>query len=134
MAAERLFVLGDAAGYIEPFTGEGIAWALEGAAALAPLAARASRRWEPDLASHWQALYRRIIGRRQLVCRGAAQVLRRPRLTGAIVAILARTPWLAVPVVQFLSRSALPFHRHEYSPSPPRSADTGEGTAQKRRG
>ncbi len=27
-AAERLFLIGDAAGYIEPFTGEGMAWAL----------------------------------------------------------------------------------------------------------
>ena len=32
----RLFILGDAAGYIEPFTGEGIAWALASAAAIVP--------------------------------------------------------------------------------------------------
>ena len=31
LAAERVFVLGDAAGYVEPFTGEGMAWALASA-------------------------------------------------------------------------------------------------------
>ena len=40
-AADRLFVVGDAAGYVEPFTGEGMAWAVMSAAALAPIAARA---------------------------------------------------------------------------------------------
>ena len=36
--AERLFLVGDAASYYEPFTGEGMAWALVSAAELAPLA------------------------------------------------------------------------------------------------
>ena len=37
LGGERLFVLGDAAGYVEPFTGEGMAWASQGP--------RSSRRW-----------------------------------------------------------------------------------------
>src|SRR5439155_17458214 len=45
VAAERLFVLGDAASFVEPFTGEGIAWALGSAIAVAPLAARAVQNW-----------------------------------------------------------------------------------------
>ena len=42
VAAERLFVVGDAAGYVEPFTGEGMAWALASGTAVAPLAAAPS--------------------------------------------------------------------------------------------
>ena len=38
LAHDRLFFLGDAAGYVEPFTGEGIAWALASARAVEPLA------------------------------------------------------------------------------------------------
>lgn len=103
LAAERLFVLGDAAGYIEPFTGEGIAWALEGAVALAPLAARAVQHWEPSLAERWRMQYRQVIGRHQIFCRVAAQVLRRPTLTGSIIALLGWAPWLAAPFVRFLN-------------------------------
>jgi flavin-dependent dehydrogenase len=102
LAAERLFVLGDAAGYVEPFTGEGIAWALAGAAALAPLAARAARQWQPALAAAWTGRYRQTIVRRQHACRLTAQVLRRPGLVGAAVALLARAPWFAAPFVYYL--------------------------------
>ncbi len=41
-AADRLFLVGDAAGYVEPFTGEGIGWAI--AAARALVADRCRRR------------------------------------------------------------------------------------------
>ena len=41
VADERLFLVGDAAGYVEPFTGEGMAWAIMSAAGLAPIASRA---------------------------------------------------------------------------------------------
>ena len=51
---DRLFLLGDAAGYVEPFTGEGIAWALASGRAIAPLALRAIERWEPRLAGEWE--------------------------------------------------------------------------------
>ena len=43
LAAERVFLLGDAAGYVEPFTGEGMAWAVTSGIAVAPLALRATR-------------------------------------------------------------------------------------------
>jgi 2-polyprenyl-6-methoxyphenol hydroxylase-like FAD-dependent oxidoreductase len=35
LAGHRCFVVGDAAGYVEPFTGEGMAWAVMSAAAVA---------------------------------------------------------------------------------------------------
>ena len=37
VVSERSFFIGDAAGYVEPFTGEGIAWALASGRAVAPI-------------------------------------------------------------------------------------------------
>ncbi len=103
LAGERLFVLGDAAGYVEPFTGEGIAWALAAGLAVAPLAAEAAHGWRPALASAWAATYRRVVARRQYLCRAAAGALRRPRLARAVVRLLAHAPALAGPFVRHLS-------------------------------
>jgi flavin-dependent dehydrogenase len=98
-AAERALALGDAAGYVEPFTGEGIAWALASAVAVAPLADRLARRWEPDAGRTWAALYRRVVAGRQGTCRAVARVLRHPALTRAAIVLLGRLPGLAAPVV-----------------------------------
>jgi 2-polyprenyl-6-methoxyphenol hydroxylase-like FAD-dependent oxidoreductase len=99
LAAERAFLLGDAAGYVEPFTGEGIAWALAAARAVAPLARRAVRRWTPALAQEWTRRYRRTVTRRQQVCRIVARVLRHPRLFRGLVTALSWAPGLAAPLV-----------------------------------
>ena len=106
LSAERLFVLGDAAGYIEPFTGEGIAWALAAGRAVAPVAARAAQRWHPDLGRQWCLEYRRRITSRQIACRTVAAVLRWPSLTRAVIRLLAHAPALALPVTHYLSHGA----------------------------
>lgn len=100
LAAERLFVLGDAAGYVEPFTGEGIGWALASAVAVVPLVVRGVRRWEPALAGQWDRVYRQTVAGRQLSCRALAALLRRPRLTRGLIFLLAYLPRLAEPVVR----------------------------------
>jgi flavin-dependent dehydrogenase len=92
VAEERLFLLGDAAGYVEPFTGEGIAWALATGQAVAPLAAQAMDRWEPQIGRAWSSLHRRLIGRRQLICRAIALMLKRPYLASIGFEILSRSP------------------------------------------
>ena len=103
VAAERLFVVGDAAGYVEPFTGEGMAWALASGTAVAPLAVRAVERWRPELIQQWAAIHRRVVSRRQTVCRAAAAVLRRPWLTRLMVRLLGQAPMLAAPVIGCLN-------------------------------
>ena len=103
LSASRLFVLGDATGYVEPFTGEGMAWALASAASLAPLAARAVQHWSPDLASAWARRHRHTVTRRQYVCTTMSAVLRRPLLTRLLVDVLARVPALAGPFVRSLN-------------------------------
>jgi menaquinone-9 beta-reductase len=102
--AERLMVLGDAAGYIEPFTGEGIAWALAGGAIVAPLAASGAERWSDKIGLAWQDMHQRTIRRRQNACRWVSRLLRRPRLCAAAVLALRRAPQLAAPLVQSINR------------------------------
>jgi 2-polyprenyl-6-methoxyphenol hydroxylase-like FAD-dependent oxidoreductase len=100
LACARVLVLGDAAGYVEPFTGEGIAWALAAAVAVAPLAAG---RWDESVGREWSALYRRTVAGRQWTCRVVARVLRHPRLARAAIHLLGRLPGLAAPVVNRLN-------------------------------
>jgi flavin-dependent dehydrogenase len=104
LAGERWFAVGDAAGYVEPFTGEGMAWAVASAAALAPIALRASNQWEPRFVREWEATHRRTIGARQRTCRTVSQVLRSPVLTAIAVRALGAIPALARPVVSRLNR------------------------------
>jgi flavin-dependent dehydrogenase len=101
VTGHRLFVVGDAAGYVEPFTGEGMAWALSSAVALAPLAVG---EWRPEAARHWTATHRRVVVARQGPCRWLAAALRRPWLMGGIVAMLSLWPALAWPVTHALNR------------------------------
>jgi flavin-dependent dehydrogenase len=100
---DRVFRIGDAAGYIEPFTGEGMAWALAAAVAVVPLAERAAVAWQPSLEREWEQTYRRVVGRRQWTCHAAAAVLRRPWLTRACVGVLSCWPRLAGPVIYHLN-------------------------------
>ncbi len=88
---ERLFLVGDAAGYVEPFTGEGMAWAIMSAAGLAPIASRASGpRWSVEHALEWERSYRRILGSRRRICWSIAKLLRYQTLS-SYSACLAKT-------------------------------------------
>ena len=103
VAGPRWFAIGDAAGYIEPFTGEGMAWAMAGAVAVVPLVERAVH-GERNLESEWIAVYRRCVGERQWTCRALAWSLKRPALCGLAVRGLRKIPALARPVVRSLNR------------------------------
>lgn len=85
VADERLLVLGDAGGYVEPFTGEGIAWAMETSIEVGQWLGPAVQSWQPSLALDWQRRHRALIGRRQLLCKAWAAILCRPRLSLAAI-------------------------------------------------
>jgi 2-polyprenyl-6-methoxyphenol hydroxylase-like FAD-dependent oxidoreductase len=104
LAGARWFAVGDAAGYVEPFTGEGMAWAVMSAAALAPIAARAVRNWDASLVREWERTHRRAIGTRQHACRVISRVLRSPTFTTFAVRALKVLPILSRPVVASLNR------------------------------
>ena len=98
-----LFVVGDAAGYVEPFTGEGMAWAFAGAEAVVPFVRRIVESPGAAVERAWTDWHARTIGREQRWCRVIASGLRRPALVAALVALLARHPGLAAPVLAHFS-------------------------------
>jgi len=99
-AGERLFIIGDAAGYVEPFTGEGLAWAMSSAVMVTPHALAAIEDWQPEIAANWVAAYRKGLRGRQQSCFRLARLLRHPWLVRNTVSALSRFPSLAEPLVR----------------------------------
>ena len=104
----RIFVLGDAAGYVEPFTGEGIAWALAGGMAVANLVVWGLEGWTRHVERAWLATYGKLVRDRQFWCRAFAAILRRPWLARTAVELASAWPVLCHPIVERLNRPAQP--------------------------
>ena len=105
LASRRVFLVGDAAGYVEPFTGEGIAWALSSAASVVPLVQLACDRWDSMLERVWHDEWQRNVGRHQGWCRDLARLLRHPTAVSTLTRVVAACPWLAQPVLSRLNRT-----------------------------
>ncbi len=95
----RVLLVGDTAGYVEPFTGEGMAWALATAGAALPFIQRGLGAWDGLLEREWIATRASLIGRQQRACRMIARTLRAPWAVRLAIGSLAHWPSLAHPVV-----------------------------------
>ena len=105
LAAERLFIIGDAACYSEPFTGEGIAWATGSALLVVPLAASAIENWNDSLIADWHSQHKKMIGKKQAVSRRLGALLRNDQFSRlAIAGVLKHLPGLAKPIVDRVCR------------------------------
>jgi flavin-dependent dehydrogenase len=111
-----VFYLGDAAGYVEPFTGEGMGWGLRGARELRPLVCQAVAGWSADLADRWDRRYAARVGIHQRLCRTVAWLGRRPSLARGAVTALSWAPWLAVPVSKRVAGSGPAVDRNPFPP------------------
>ncbi|AMV38455.1 NAD(P)/FAD-dependent oxidoreductase [Planctomyces sp. SH-PL62] len=100
-----VFRVGDSAGYVEPFTGEGMAWAVAGGEALAAILADAVAGLETRPDRRWDLAYRRRIARRQLTCRAVSRVLRSPWMTRGLVRALGLGPSLARPFLAIMHKA-----------------------------
>ncbi len=105
LGAARVLAVGDSAGYVEPFTGEGMCWALDSARAVVPFAVRAAEGWHGTLLLAWQESRRRRLAAAQRLCRAVSWTLRRPALTRSSLRLLGAFPAVASP---FLRRAARP--------------------------
>jgi len=103
VAGERIFVVGDSAGYVEPFTGEGIAWAVLTGVAVAPLVDQAVADWKPAMAANWSREHQAILRRRQINCRLLGGLLKRPRVMTAASRVLRWMPWMADPIIRSIN-------------------------------
>lgn len=96
VAGRRVLVIGDAAGYSEPFTGEGIGWALLAARLIAPIAdgiAGAANDGDmSSIAEQWQYQHKKLIGRRHQSSARLSMLLRHERLTLTAAQILKAAP------------------------------------------
>ncbi len=91
VAGDCVALVGDAAGYVEPFTGEGMSWALTSAEVLAEVVADQSPGdWTPAVARRYARAWRDRIGRRQRLCQLVSWSLGRPRLMGLLAGAVAR--------------------------------------------
>lgn len=105
VAARRLFLIGDATGYVEPFTGQGMAWALTAARALAPIARSAIMRWSPDRERDWIRRHNALIGRRLWLCRALCSAMRSPGVARALFSAAACVPGLSKCIIQHVNNS-----------------------------
>lgn len=117
----RVIAIGDAAGYVEPFTGEGMTWAMQSGIAAANRIARLvnddapgrdSKR-EPrnesehqlgQLGNAWQADLDALLSGKKRTCRWVTDSLRRPIARRFAVRALTAFPSLAKPLVASLNR------------------------------
>lgn len=89
----RIFRVGDAAGYVEPFTGEGIGWALASGRLVAESLLTASS--PHDAALHYEHAYASHFRPRHNRCRRVARSLRMPVVVAAAVRAAGVIPWAA---------------------------------------
>ncbi|PTT93750.1 NAD-binding protein, partial [Pseudomonas sp. HMWF031] len=108
VAGSRCLLIGDAAGYVEPFTGEGMAWALTAGAAAAPVVVEGLAHWSPELERRWLQTLESLVVRRQRVCRTLATVLQRPLLTSGLFSLCRAWPGLPERIVRRVNRVQLP--------------------------
>jgi flavin-dependent dehydrogenase len=107
VGAERLLRLGDAAGYVEPFTGEGIGWALGDGRAAAHAARVAVGGAPGEALALWRAYRAARRSSAERLCRVLARGLRRPWVVSVAFAAVRAVPALAAPLVRRAGRSPL---------------------------
>ena len=89
VAMPGLLIVGDAAGYVEPFTGEGMTWAARGGAQAGMLAATCT----PQLAAEsWAQWHKGNVISQQRTCRVIARGLRVSALASAAARVVSSVP------------------------------------------
>ena len=97
-ASQRIFRVGDAASYVEPFTGEGIGWALAGGRILAESLL-------DDIATaaaSYRLAHRRLFAAHHARCRWVARGVRQPGIVSGAVGLAQFMPWAARRAVPLL--------------------------------
>jgi flavin-dependent dehydrogenase len=100
IAGQRTFVIGDASGYAEPLTGEGISWALWSALLASPLVIAAIDDWSMELAASWQSIHHHLISKRQSKSKFIASLFGHQLLRTAVIGGLRLMPSLAQPILR----------------------------------
>jgi menaquinone-9 beta-reductase len=89
---KRVFLVGDAAGYTEPFSGQGIAWALKCAVLIAPIIEGALKGTISDPEKHWSKTYQQEIRTHQRASSLLAMLLRYESVFSLVVITMSFFP------------------------------------------
>lgn len=98
---DRVVLIGDSAGYVEPMTGEGMTWGIESGLAVADLWASPSMR--ADFARHWRKRLQSLQYKRRILCDGVTRAMRSAWLRQMAGVGLMHAPWLARPITRGLA-------------------------------
>ncbi|MGB7346333.1 MAG: NAD(P)/FAD-dependent oxidoreductase [Pirellulaceae bacterium] len=110
----RVIAIGDTAGYVEPFTGEGMTWAMQSGIAAANLIAAIGDHSQTGdhsqlgdlstLGDQWQSESSRLLGQQKLICKIVTNACRSGLMRSSIAKALGTFPSLASPLLKSLSR------------------------------
>lgn len=100
----RVIAIGDAAGYVEPFTGEGMTWGMMSAIAAADLIAGHSHGDLSLLGDAWCRQHASLLRTKRFACRAVTSLLRSSLARRAVAATISQWPSLAAPLIQHLNR------------------------------
>lgn len=103
VASNRVFLIGDAAAYVEPFTGEGMTWAFAGGLTVGDLAAQAVD--DPaSTACFWQTHWEQQVAGRQKWCQRLALLLRSPSSIRVAMQIAKALPVVANRIIREMNQ------------------------------
>lgn len=102
----RVLRVGDAAGYVEPFTGEGMSWALLAASRIIDDAMACIERG--PTASAWADTFHRLLSRKHSRCRVVSMAVRSPSLVSVGIAMANLIPRLGAIATTTLSGTRSP--------------------------
>lgn len=98
VACGRVLLVGDACGYVEPFTGEGMTWALQTGARVAEFAERVVK-GDESAARAWSEEHVRLTAARHASCRRVAAMVRSP-LRHAALGLARVAPGVAAGIAR----------------------------------
>lgn len=102
LGGHRVLTLGDACGYVEPFTGEGMTWAIASAVRLSRLLPASLACWPENLPRQWTKLHRQALGREMRLCKSLRWFVHRPKLCEAAMRLVSIWPGIGRAAVRRL--------------------------------
>jgi menaquinone-9 beta-reductase len=101
--SHRLLLLGDALGYVEPFTGEGMSWALQSAELVQQIALDAIKNWNDDFVRRWTMMLKSELNGKRWICRQLTSLLRYPRSAVVVATVFDQLPMVRNWAIQKVS-------------------------------
>jgi menaquinone-9 beta-reductase len=91
LGGHRVLVVGDAGGYVEPFTGEGMAWAIRSAIEVDNLL-HTTEDWPETLPTQWAIVHHGVIGQKQLRCKALRPLVHHPSVAMLGISVASVIP------------------------------------------